>query len=71
MTTDTTQDQKNRVEFIVREVLRMSYTDFAKKIGVSRFVVGNWKRRKHFPIRQVKDLSEKTGLPAHLFVDLD
>ena len=64
---------KNRVELVVRDMLRMSYADFARLIGSSPQLVANWKKRGGFPLnrRTIERLSQKTGLPKSVFVSLD
>lgn len=66
-------DDKNRVELVVRDMLRMSYSDFARLVGTSRQRVSAWKRRGGFPLNRatINRLAEKTGLPKSVFVSLD
>lgn len=65
------KQKRNRVEIVVEDIMRTSYAEFARLVGVTRFRVANWKRRGGFPSKQktIEMLSKKTGLPPKTFVD--
>jgi DNA-binding transcriptional regulator YdaS (Cro superfamily) len=43
-----------------------SQSELARRLGVNRTTVCQWKRRSEIPARNVLRVSEVTGVPAHL-----
>lgn len=48
------------------ESLGCTQTELAKKMGVHRSTICAWRKRQEIPPREVKKLSEISGVPAHL-----
>lgn len=46
--------------------LGISQSELAKRLGLHRSVVSAWKRRGSIPLKHVKQVSEITGVPAHI-----
>lgn len=57
----------NRVDYVVKDVMRMDPVTFAKTVGISPQRLSNWKRRGHFPLSAIPLLCKRTGLPAVIF----
>lgn len=46
--------------------LGCTQTELAKRLGFKRATVSSWKKRGFIPVKQVRKVSEVSGIPAHV-----
>ena len=57
--------EMNPVELALQS-LGCTQSELARRLGVGRAVVHAWKVREAIPVREVRRVSEVSGVPAHL-----